>query len=144
MPSRSFWFSYIQSSGNIAVAMPRGGPRPNSGRPRGRRDSYQRHRPTERARKRVDEFLDIAKVERLTMPVEWLLRRLSDESLPPEYRDRLAAMAAPYVSPRLSAVAVTKRVSAMSDSEIAQWLDIAEEDLQRLENGQMRWLQKQH
>jgi len=35
-------------------------------------------------------------------------------------------------------------VSAMSDSEIAQWLDIAEEDLQRLENGQMRWLQKQH
>ena len=111
--------------------MPSGGPRANSGRPRGRRDSYQRHRPSERGRKRSDEFLDIAKAERLTMPIEWLLRRLSDESLSPEYRDRLAVMAAPYVSPRLSAVAVTRRPAQMSDDEISKMLGVLQEDLLR-------------
>jgi len=43
------------------------------------------------------------------MPIDRLIRRLNDASLSEEYRDKLAAIAAPYTAPRLSSVAITKR-----------------------------------
>jgi len=36
------------------------------------------------------------------MPIDRLIRRLNDASLSEEYRDKLAAIAAPYTAPRLS------------------------------------------
>jgi len=45
------------------------------------------------------------------MPIDRLIRRLNDASLSEEYRDKLAAIAAPYTAPRLSSVAITKRAS---------------------------------
>ena len=51
------------------------------------------------------------------MPIDRLIRRLNDASLSEEYRDKLAAIAAPYTAPRLSSMAITKRPAEMSDEE---------------------------
>jgi hypothetical protein len=73
-----------------------------------------------------------ARVEGLEMPVQRLLRRLNDTSLSEEYRDRLAAIVAPYCSPRLNALAIVKRPAQWSDQELLQVLGQTEEDLLRI------------
>jgi hypothetical protein len=93
----------------------RGGKRENAGRPRGALG------------KRSRELLAQAKAESLEMPVARLLRRMNDASLEEDYRDHLAAIAAPYTAPRLSAVSVTKRPAEMTDEEIAGLLALTEE-----------------
>jgi hypothetical protein len=86
-----------------------------------------------------------AKAEALEMPVDRLLRRLNDPSLAEEYRDQLAAIAAPYTAPRLSAVSITKRPVEMTDEEITGLLDQAKEDLQRLgSGGRGPWPRRMH
>jgi hypothetical protein len=79
-----------------------------------------------------DEMLDQARAEAMELPVPRLLRRLNDPNLSEEYKDKLAAIVAPYCSPRLNAVAILKRPSAMSDEEIVQLLGATEEDLLRM------------
>jgi hypothetical protein len=69
------------------------------------------------------------------MPIDRLIRRVNDASLSEEYRDRLAAIVAPYTAPRLSSVAITKRPAQMSDEEIATLLGLAQEDALRLGIG---------
>jgi len=78
------------------------------------------------------------------MPVDRLIRRMNDTSLPEAYRDELAYRAAPYVSPRLSAVSVTKRPAQMSDEEIAGLAGLVEEDLLRLGEGRGQWPRPLH
>jgi hypothetical protein len=72
-----------------------------------------------------------AKVEGLEMPIARLLRRQNDPNLPEQYRDQLAIATAPYTSPRLSAVAVTRRPGQMTDEEISKMLGTLAEDLLR-------------
>ena len=91
---------------------------PGSGRPKGALGKRKRNR----------ELLARAKAEALEMPVDRLLRRLNDASLPEDYRDHLAAIVAPYTAPRLSAVSVTKRPSQMTDQELQHAIAVAEED----------------
>jgi hypothetical protein len=107
----------------------KGGHRQGAGRRKGARGKAVLER----------EALAKARVEAKTMPLDWLLERLADNSLPAEYRDKLAAMAAPYCSPRLSAVAITKRPAQMSDEEIAQMIGLAEEDMLKLGIGRDKW-----
>jgi hypothetical protein len=108
-----------------------GGRRPGAGRPKGA------------IGKRARELLARAKAEALEFPVDRLLRRMNDVSLPEEYRDHLAMACAPYTAPRLSAVSVTKRPAEMTDEEIAGLLDQAKEDLQRL-GGRGPWPHRMH
>jgi hypothetical protein len=128
----------------IISAMPSGGRRPGAGRPKGAKDKRPRHRTRERVRARVEDFLVQAKAEAAIMPVEWLLKRLNDPELSPEYRDKLAAMVAPYVSPRLTAVSITKRPAMMNDDELAALAGLAEEDLLRLGIGRDKWPRPLH
>jgi hypothetical protein len=90
------------------------------------------------------EALAKARAEAKTMPLDWLLQRLADTTLSPDYRDKLAIMAAPYCSPRLSAVAVTKRPAQMSDQEIAELIGLTEEDMLRLGIGRDVWPRPLH
>jgi hypothetical protein len=73
------------------------------------------------------------------LPVDRLIRRLNDPQLSEEYRDKLAAIVAPYTAPRLSAVSITKRPAQMSDEEIAQLIGLTEEDMLRLGIGREKW-----
>ena len=116
--------------------MPRGGPRPNSGRPRGKRDSYQRIVPDSRMALKRDEILAAAEDGGLELLVARLIRRLNTPGLSEEYRDRLAIAVAPYCSLRLNALAIVKRPGAMTDEELTRLLGATEEDLLRL--GQNR------
>jgi hypothetical protein len=77
--------------------MPHGGRRSGAGRPKGAKDKRPRHRTRERVRARFKDFLIQAKAEAAIMPVEWLLKRLADPALSPEYRDKLAAIVAPIL-----------------------------------------------
>jgi hypothetical protein len=79
-----------------------------------------------------EELLQQAEDGGLEMPVPRLIRRLNDPTLSEEYRDKLAAVVAPYCSPRLNAVAILKRPAAMTDEELTQLLGMTEEDLLRL------------
>jgi hypothetical protein len=103
----------------------KGGCRRGAGRPAGARGKAVIER----------EALAKARAEAKTMPLDWLLQRLADTTLSPDYRDKLATMAAPYCSPRLSAVAVTKRPAQMTDEEIAEMIGLTEEDMLRLGIG---------
>jgi len=114
--------------------MPAGGKRVGAGRPQGALGKKTRER----------QALAKAKAAKMTLPLDWLLERLSDDTLPATYRDKIAALAAPYCSPRLAAVSVTKRPAAMSDAEIAEWLGTAQQDLERLKNGGGQWPVKLH
>ena len=73
-----------------------------------------------------------------------VLERLADKNLPAEYRDKLAAMAAPYCSPRLTSVAVTKRPAQMSDEEVAEMIGLTREDMLRLGIGRGEWPRQVH
>jgi hypothetical protein len=112
----------------------KGGCRQGAGRPKGSRGKAVLER----------EALAKARAEAKTMPLDWLLERLADTTLPPTYRDKLAAMAAPYCSPRLNSVAVTKRPAQMSDEEIAGLVGLVEEDLLRLGKGRDKWPRPLH
>jgi hypothetical protein len=109
-----------------------GGRRPGAGRPKGA------------VGKRNRELLARAKAEALEMSVDRLLRRLNDASLPEDYRDHLAAIVAPYCSPRLSAISVQKRPGQMTDEEISGLLDQAKEDLQHGNGRQGPWPRRMH
>ena len=78
------------------------------------------------------------------MPIDRLLRRQNDSSLPEEYRDQIAIAVAPYTAPRLSAVSVTKRPAEMTDEEIARLIRLTEEDMLRLGIGRERWPRLTH
>src|SRR6516165_1911520 len=112
----------------------RGGRRAGSGRPKGARNK----------RSKAANLVAQAKAEALTMPIDWLLRRLNDPKLRPEYRDKVAAILAPYTAPRLSSVAITKRPAQMSDEEIAQLIGLTEEDMLRLGIGRDKWPRPLH
>ena len=112
----------------------KGGCRQGAGRPKGSRGKAVLER----------EALAKARAEAKTMPLDWLLQRLADTTLSPSYRDKLAAMAAPYCSPRLSAVAITKRPAQMTDEEIAQMIGLTEEDMLRLGIGRDKWPRPLH
>jgi hypothetical protein len=107
----------------------RGGRRRGAGRRKGARGKAVIER----------EALAKARLEAKTMPLDWLLERLADTTLPATYRDKLAAMAAPYCSPRLNAVTVAKRPVQMSDEELAELAGLVEEDLLRLGEGRDKW-----
>ena len=61
------------------------------------------------------KLLEQAKIKAadFEMPVDRLIRRLNDANLSEEYRDKLAAIVAPYTAPRLNAVSISKRPSQM-------------------------------
>ena len=73
--------------------MPRGGPRPNSGRPKGAKTKL-----TEQAILKAGEGL---------LPLDYMLSLLRDESLDTAQRFEAAKAAAPYVHARLSQVEST-------------------------------------
>jgi hypothetical protein len=85
-----------------------------------------------------------AKAEALEMPVDRLLRRLNDAALDEKYRDQLAIAVAPYVSPRLNSIAVTKRPREMTDQEVAALLGVTTEDLLRLGVDRDKWPRPLH
>jgi hypothetical protein len=116
-------------NGSKSVGSGWGGQRAGAGRPKG----------VIGKRRRAREAVAKARADGQIMPVDWLLKRLNDPELPSEYRDKLAAMVAPYTAPRLSAVAITKRPAMMSDEEIAQMVGLTEEDMLRLGIGREKW-----
>ena len=70
----------------------RGGSRPGAGRPRGA------------ATKRTREIADRAVADGV-LPLEYMLGVMRDPAAEPSRRDEMAKTAAPYLHPRLSAVA---------------------------------------
>jgi hypothetical protein len=94
-----------------------GGARPGAGRKRG-----GKNRGT---LKREAAFAKAAQTE--LMPVEFLLSEMRDPTVPREERRLIAKWVAPFITPRLSAVAAVKSVHAMTDEE----LDWAIADAQR-------------
>jgi hypothetical protein len=106
-----------------------GGRRPGAGRRKGSRGKAVIQR----------EALAKARAAAKTMPLEWLLERLADTTLPAAYRDKLTMMAAPYCTPRLTAVAITKRPAQMTDDELAGLTGLVEEDLLRFGEGRDQW-----
>jgi hypothetical protein len=88
-----------------------GGPRPNSGRPKGARDKVKRRTVTR-------DQIERLQAEGRELPLARLLRRMADESEPQRYRDSLAIAAAPYVHARLSSIATAKTAYEMSSDEL--------------------------
>jgi hypothetical protein len=111
-----------------------GGRRPGAGRPKGVIGKRRRER----------EAITKARAEGLEMPVDRLIRRMNDTSLPEQYRDEIASRVAPYTAPRLSSVAITKRPAEMTDDEIAQLIGLTEEDMLRLGIGRDKWPRPLH
>jgi hypothetical protein len=104
-----------------------GGLRAGAGRPPGARN------------KRTIALLDRVKKKGHELPLPRLLRRMNDKKLSEEYRDSLAAQAAPYCHARLSVVAAPQRPSAMADDELDRAIALAEEDLLRNGVGRDKW-----
>ena len=77
-----------------------GGKRPGAGRKPGS--------PTKRRREIIDKAAD----EGLT-PVEYMLREMRDTANPKALRLEVAKAVAPYVSPRMSSVEITKSLRSM-------------------------------
>ena len=69
---------------------------------------------------------------------------MNDPKLAEDYRDHLAALAAPYTAPRLSAVSIRKRPQQMSDEEIAELIGLTQEDMLRLGIGRDKWPRPLH
>ena len=69
--------------------MPRGGPRPGAGRPKGSKNKKKAKRKT-RPSKRVKKKL----------PLEYMLRVMNDDSADEDRRDKMAYWAAPYCHPK--------------------------------------------
>jgi hypothetical protein len=64
--------------------------------------------------------LPVAELEKLSgeTPLAYMLRILHDETQPADRRDRMAALAAPYVHPRQSNIMVAKTPFEMTDEEL--------------------------
>jgi hypothetical protein len=77
-------------------------------------------------------MIEQARIEAMELPVARLLRRISDPNLPEQYKDHLSIAVAPYVSPRMTALAVLTRPSQWTDQQLQQILDLLQEDLTRL------------
>jgi hypothetical protein len=88
-----------------------GGPRPNSGRPRGAKDKAKRHTVS---RDQVEQL----KAEGQELPLTRLLRRMNDVSEPERYRDSLAVSAAPYCHARLGHLTAAKAGTEMTEAEL--------------------------
>jgi hypothetical protein len=80
-----------------------------------------------------------ARIEGIEMPVERLLRRINDHTLPEQYRDTLAIAVAPYCSPRLSATALIKSPASWTDQELKQVLGLTEQSLLQLGENRDHW-----
>jgi hypothetical protein len=95
---------------------PRGLPK-TGGRQKGTRNKVVKPRSAVglRVRAGVDKAVEQALAENLT-PLEWMLRVLRDPETEPHRRDQMAAMAAPYIHPRL-AVADVRTVQATAPLE---------------------------
>jgi hypothetical protein len=122
-----------QTGAVIFGAMPRGGHRAGSGRPKGACDKHPRLRMRDLAAQ--------VRADAMEMPIDRLIRRLNDASLSEEYRDKLAVAIAPYCSPRLSSVAITKRPGQMNDEEM---IGLTEEDMLRLGIEREKWPRPLH
>jgi hypothetical protein len=112
----------------------RGGKRPGAGRPLGAKNK----------RSKAAALVAKAKAEALEMPVDRLLRRLNDIALDVKYRVQLAIAVAPYVSPRLNSIGITKRPREMTDQEVAALLGVTIEDLLREGVDRDKWPQPLH
>jgi hypothetical protein len=64
-------------------------------------------------------------------PVARLLRRMNDAAIDEFYRDKLAALVAPYLHPRLSLAGEVKLPSAMTDSELEDLVRRTQADIAR-------------
>jgi hypothetical protein len=69
---------------------------------------------------------------------------MHDPTLPEDRRDEIAVALAPYFSPRLSAVSITKTPGQMSDQEISALLEQAKADLQHSVGGRNPWRRQMH
>ena len=108
-------FRLVSSYENIKrmtqpTGRPHGGPRPNSGRPKGSKNKSTLKKQAALARAAA----------RNLMPVEYLLSIMRDRTLPRNVRMDAAKWAAPFLSPRLSSIEVMKSVKGMSRQEL-EW-----------------------
>jgi len=87
-----------------------GGKRSGAGRPKGAK-----------SKRRLETF-ERLKAAGQELPLERLLRRMTDETESERYRDSLAIAAARFLHPRLTAVAIAKTSFEMSTEEIEQLL----------------------
>jgi hypothetical protein len=90
--------------------MPRGGPRPNGGRPKN---------------KRSKEFIEKAEASGL-MPLEFMLQVMRNLEAPLADRFKAAAEAAPYMHPKL----VASHATDAKDREFLSWVDERSSSLQ--------------
>jgi hypothetical protein len=88
--------------------MPRGGRRPNAGRPKGPRDK----------RTVLMELLPKLDESDRQLPLYRLLTRIADESEDIRYRDALSIACLPYLHSRLVSNMVVKPAYLMSDDEL--------------------------
>jgi hypothetical protein len=93
--------------------MPRGGPRPGSGRPR------------KWVKMSASEAAISAKADELPLP--YMLRIMRDPTVENERRDKMAALAAPYCHPRMYDNRFGKKDAALEEAgkaaEGSEWAD---------------------
>src|SRR5687767_2898219 len=96
--------------------MPRGGPRPGAGRPKGSSKGV----PKQQGR----EQIALAKAKGLT-PLEYMLAVMNNEAEDVARRDRMAQAAAPYVHARLApkAAEADEQSNAGQKTAEAEWSD---------------------
>ena len=108
---------FTKGHGASNLASGRGGRRPGAGRPRGKRDRATRE--------------SLAEAERTgELPLAYLLRVMRDESVDVQRRDAMALAAAPFLHPRLQAIAHDPKpaidLSSLTDEELHQIITIQE------------------
>lgn len=81
--------------------MPRGGPRPGAGRPKGStskvKQTESRPRKTAAENRPLQEVAEREKLPLAMTPLEYMLHVMNSQSATPDRRDRMAVAAAPYV-----------------------------------------------
>jgi hypothetical protein len=60
----------------------------------------------------------LQRFENAELPLTRILRRMSDPTLPDDYRDKLALFALPYCHPKIMPIAASKRIQDLSDIEL--------------------------
>lgn len=97
--------------------MPRGGPRPGAGRPKGSGKGL----PHEQGHQQIA----LAKAKGLT-PLEYMLGVMNNEAEEPARRDRMAQAAAPYVRAKLApkAAGADELPSTEQKTAEAEWNDL--------------------
>jgi hypothetical protein len=101
-----------------------GGSRSGSGRPRGARNKR----------------LPLAQVKRLRreLPLDYMLRILNDKKQPDERRDKMAALAAPYLHARLIATGAAKTPGQMETEELEDVIARTQAEFARRDGAQLR------